>query len=237
MRSTIFRQYDSRWGSLPYPTKEYSFANNGCGCCAVTHLLIEMDEYKNYTPATVRKYMVKHATNGNGTTWAGITDSLEHYGRKPKNVPTMAEAFKELNKGNRTGILLFKGGTKGGITWTSSGHYVAFLDYKYENGKHYFYTKDSGSRKNDGWHCYETQMKGLIKQIWVVEMPAKVSYYKKCKANETSFVDGLKYIGVSSGKATRKKIASANGIDNYTGTAAQNTKLLKLLKAGTLQKY
>ena len=26
MRSTIFRQYDTRWGSLGYPTKAYSFA-------------------------------------------------------------------------------------------------------------------------------------------------------------------------------------------------------------------
>jgi hypothetical protein len=196
-----------------------------------------MDKYKNYTPATVRKYMVKHATKGHGTTWAGITDSLEHYGYKPKTISAMADVWKECNKGNRAGILLFRAGTRGGKTWTSGGHYVAFLDYKFENGKHYFYTKDSGGRKNDGWHCYETQMKGLVKQIWVVELPVKVSYYKKCKADETSIVDGLKYIGVPSGKAVRQKIAKANGIAAYSGTAVQNAKLLKLLKAGKLKKY
>ena len=34
----------------------------------------------------------------------------------------------------------------------------------------------------------------------------------------------------------RKKIAVANGIGDYSGTAAQNTALLKKLKAGNLIK-
>lgn len=239
MRDAIFRQYDSRWGSLPYPTKSYSFAGSGCGCCACTHLIIEFDKYKNYTPKNIRPYMVEQgfATKGNGTLWDGITKTLKHYGFKPKNIPDMADVWKECNKGNRAGILLFRAGTKGGVTWTSGGHYVAFLDYKVVNGKHYFYTKDSGARKNDGWHCYETQMKGLIKQIWVVELPSEVEYYKKCKSNENSLVDGLKYIGVSSSKATRTKIAKANGIKSYAGTAKQNTELLQLLKKGNLKKF
>lgn len=176
MRSTIFRQYDSRWGNLAYPTKAYSFANNGCGCCACTHLIIEKDKYKSYTPKDVRPYMVGQgfATKGNGTTWNGITETLEHYGFKvtrPNISTSMSSAWKELNKGNRAGVLLFRAGTRGGVTWTSGGHYVAFLDYKMQNGKHYFYTKDSGGRKNDGWHCYETTMKGLLPQMWIVELP------------------------------------------------------------------
>ena len=82
MRSTIFRQYDSRWGSLGYPTKAYSFADNGCGCCSCTHVIIEKDKYKNYTPKNVRPYMIDQGfvTYGNGTTWDGITKTLEHYG-------------------------------------------------------------------------------------------------------------------------------------------------------------
>lgn len=122
------------------------------------------------------------ATKGNGTTWNGITKTLEHYGfevKTPNISSSMTSAWKELNKGNRAGVLLFKKGTMGGITWTSGGHYVAFLDYKVQNGKHYFYTKDSGGRKNDGWHCYETTMKGLLPKIWIVELPEvkKGKYY------------------------------------------------------------
>jgi hypothetical protein len=182
MREEIYRQYDSRWGNLPYPVKSYSFANNGCGCCSVTHLVTETPEYYGCTPKDVRPYMVQFATKGHGTTWDGITKSLQHYGLDPKMHDGMQTAFNALAKmpkGRRAGILLFRAGTRSGKTWTSGGHYVAFLDYKVVNGKHYFYTKDSGARKNDGWHCFETQMEGLIKAIWTVELPApqKGKYY------------------------------------------------------------
>ena len=176
MRSEIFRQYDSRWGSLKYPSGKYTMSGSGCGCCACTHLIIEKDEYANYTPKDVRKYMVNQgfATKGHGTTWDGITKTLEHYGfdvRKPNISASMTGAWEELSKGNRAGVLLFKAGSRGGVTWTSGGHYVAFLDYKVKNGKHYFYTKDSGGRCNDGWHCYADTMRGLLPQIWIVELP------------------------------------------------------------------
>lgn len=59
-------------------------------------------------------------------------------------------------------------------------------------------------------------------------------YYKKF--SNKSIVDGLKSINVDSGLVNRKKIAAANGIRNYTGTAAQNTKLLELAKDGKLKK-
>lgn len=175
MNSKIYRQADSRWGSLPYPTSSYKFASNGCGCCACTHNIIELPQYASYTPANVRPYMVGQgfATKGHGTTWAGITKTLEHYGFKvatPNINSSMTGAWDLLNKADapKQGVLLFRAGVKGGIRWTSGGHYVAFLNYKVEGGKHYFYTKDSGGRKHDGWYCYETQMRGLLPKIWVV---------------------------------------------------------------------
>ncbi|MBR3198460.1 MAG: DUF3597 family protein [Bacilli bacterium] len=51
-----------------------------------------------------------------------------------------------------------------------------------------------------------------------------------------SFVDALKSIGVDSSFNNRKAIALNNGISNYKGTAAQNLKLLNLLKKGKLRK-
>lgn len=175
MNSKIYRQADSRWGSLPYPTKAYKFASNGCGCCACTHCIIEIPKYANYTPANIRPYMVEHgfATKGHGTTWNGITQTLEYYGFKvetPNISSSMTAAWNLLNKTGapKMGVLLFRGGTRGGVRWTSGGHYVAFLDYKVVNGKHYFYTKDSGGRKHDGWYCYETTMKGLLPRIWII---------------------------------------------------------------------
>ena len=60
--------------------------------------------------------------------------------------------------------------------------------------------------------------------------------YKKASYKGSSIVDGLNSIGVTSSFANRKKIAKANGITNYTGTAKQNTTLLNKLKAGALKK-
>ena len=61
-------------------------------------------------------------------------------------------------------------------------------------------------------------------------------YFKKTSYNGKSFVDALKNRGVNSSMSFRKKIAKANGIKNYTGTAKQNTKLLNLMKKGKLIK-
>ena len=59
---------------------------------------------------------------------------------------------------------------------------------------------------------------------------------KKTNYKGNSIVDGLKSAGVNSSYDNRKKIAQANGIKNYTGTAKQNTELLNKLKKGTLKK-
>lgn len=171
MNSKIYRQADSRWGSLPYPTKAYRFASNGCGCCSVTHCAIEVDKYKNYTPADVRKYMVQFATKGHGTTWAGISKGLSNYGYNVhwRTADSMADIFKILNGASlKRGVILF-GSTKGpdGTVWTAGGHYIAFVDYKVVGGKHYFYLKDSGGRHHDKWWCYEKSMRGDVRQVWI----------------------------------------------------------------------
>lgn len=60
------------------------------------------------------------------------------------------------------------------------------------------------------------------------------SYYPAF--DSTSIVDGLKSICVDSSLKNRKKIASANGINGYSGTYAENVKLLKLARKGKLKK-
>ena len=177
MNKTIYKQADSRWGSKPYPTKASSFAGNGCGCCACTHLVIEQEKYKNYTPENLRPWMVKQgfAYVNQGTTWSGIKLTLQHYGFKVVHIginDPMSKAWAELNKGNRMGVILFLGGKGPDKTvWTTGGHYVAFTDYRIKDNKHEFYTKDSGGRNHDGWYSYESSMKGLIYQMWIVERP------------------------------------------------------------------
>lgn len=71
-----------------------------------------------------------------------------------------------------------------------------------------------------------------------VEKPVEkpIEYYPAVNLDTNSIVIALNSIGVDSSKEYRKKIAFANGISDYSGTAAQNTALLKKLKAGNLIK-
>jgi N-acetylmuramoyl-L-alanine amidase len=64
----------------------------------------------------------------------------------------------------------------------------------------------------------------------------KVNYFTKYTGTSASIVSALKSIGVTSSFAYRTKIAKANGIKLYAGTAKQNTTMLNLLKQGKLIK-
>lgn len=70
--------------------------------------------------------------------------------------------------------------------------------------------------------------------IPVIPANPEIEYYKAF--NSVSIVDGLKSIGVDNSMTNRKKIAAANGIKGYTGTAGQNKKLTDLARAGKLKK-
>lgn len=61
-------------------------------------------------------------------------------------------------------------------------------------------------------------------------------YFAKTTYTGVSLVEGLSSVGAAVTFAYRKKIATANGVKAYLGTASQNTKLLNLLKQGKLIK-
>ena len=176
-----YKQADSRWGSKNYNGSS-TMATAGCGPTSVAMLAYAVDG--KTTPIQTMKYMQTHgdkkhktfALYGHGTAWNGIPACMKAFGLqdvKEVNVNTsMANVWKYLAKGYCADFLFDKG-TKGGITWTTSGHYVAVTNYRVKNGKHYVYTRDSGSRNHTGWYCYETQMKGLIPKVWVGLVPGK----------------------------------------------------------------
>lgn len=64
----------------------------------------------------------------------------------------------------------------------------------------------------------------------------KATCFKACKRGFLSISDALQSIGEKSSYEYRKKIAAANSIKGYKGTAAQNLKMLSLLKKGKLIK-
>ena len=82
---------------------------------------------------------------------------------------------------------------------------------------------------------------GLLGDSMVAEAASKTTgcyvYFRRYTGKSNSLVDALKAIKADSSYDFRKYIASKNGIQNYKGTAAQNTKLLNLLKQGKLRDY
>ena len=62
-------------------------------------------------------------------------------------------------------------------------------------------------------------------------------YFEKYRgAEQVSLVNALAEMGENSTYSQRERIAAANGIANYTGTALQNLQMLSLLKSGDLIK-
>lgn len=191
MNKTKFLQTDKRWGSLGYPKAPWYIRNCGCGEVSIANIIIEIEKYKNYTPATIQPYCKQFAApNGNGTYFAGIPKMMAHYGlTEVKEHQTMAELWKELKKGNRVAIYLMgsrPGGSKR-VHWTSGGHFVCSVGYKVKDKKHYVYVKDSysNSRLRNGWISYEENMRNDVVRVWSGKLPAKA----KKKAEPKKSVD------------------------------------------------
>ena len=190
-----YKQYDSRWGKLLYPAKPSTVGSSGCGLCAVTHCVIEQAKYYDCTPKDFYTFMKQYAVKGHGTEWRGIDAGLKKYGLKNvKRFDSMSAFWKELEKGNRVGVLLFNNKkSPNGTQWTSGGHYVCFRGYRTSNdGKtHYLCTVDSGGRGHTGWYSYEKSMKGCLKLLWVAEVPKETiklperGYFKRGDKGES----------------------------------------------------
>lgn len=165
---TIYKQYDSRWAKKNYNGSS-TIGTAACGPFSVANIVVE---HNPINPLDVVRYMQKngYAIRHQGTAWAGIPAAMKAFGltdvRKVDVSKSMSKVWEYMNKGYDA-VFLFKRGSRGNVCWTSQGHYVAMVDYKVKNGKHYLRSKDSGGRDNDGWFCYETQMRGLIPQVWV----------------------------------------------------------------------
>ena len=97
--------------------------------------------------------------------------------------------------------------------------------------------------REDGWATdsgYTNKLISLIERYDLTRfdtmVPVTEGYFRACASSYTSIVDALNSIGAESSFAYRKKIAAANNITNYSGTPAQNTTMLNLLKQGKLKK-
>ena len=180
--TSVVKQYDSRWGYKNYNGSS-SIATAACGPFSVDNLFVA----KGYDldPMKVVKFMQKngYAVYNHGTAWSGIPAALKEFGANDvKNInvdSSMVNVWSKLKNGY-SAVFLFSSGSRGGVCWTTSGHYVGVTDYKFKNKQHWLYMRDSGGRDHDGWYCYEKHMKGLIPKVWVSYIP-EVKPKKKTK--------------------------------------------------------
>ena len=177
MNKTKFLQTDSRWGGLGYPKKPWYIRNCGCGEVAIANIIIEIAKYKKYTPATIQPYCKQFAApNGDGTYFSGIPKMMKHYGlTEVKEHDTMAQLWKELEKGDRVAIYLMgsrPGGSKK-VHWTSGGHFICSVGYRKNGSKHEIYVKDSYSNSSlrNGWISYEENMRNDVLRVWSGKLP------------------------------------------------------------------
>ena len=105
-----------------------------------------------------------------------------------------------------------------------------FEKYSYSNGM-ILYTGDILVTKTKGHTVIVTA--GAARNSAV----AKTTYYPTYAGSTTSIVAALAAVGEKDTSYNhRAKIAATNNINNYRGTAAQNTTMLNLLKQGKLKK-
>lgn len=87
-----------------------------------------------------------------------------------------------------------------------------------------------------GYHSRKWSKHGKIPWLIYGSTKPSISYFKRCDQSATSFVDELQKVGFDSSMSSRRKIAAANGIENYSGTYTQNAQLLGKMKKGKLIK-
>ena len=174
MAFITYKQADSRWGKKNYNGSS-SMATAGCGPTSCAMIAYGVDG--KTTPLDTMRYMQKHgyAVRNQGTDWNGIPACLKAFGvQNVQEAPDMAKCWELMKKGY-VGVFLFISGKRGGVTWTTSGHFVAVTGYKYENGKHWVYVKDSYSNSSlrNGWITYEDNMRNDVVKVWSGKLAIK----------------------------------------------------------------
>lgn len=165
-----------------------SFAAQGCGPTSVADIV-------EVSPLTVAQWMTNNGyatTDGHGTYWGGISAGLTAFGAGGrmlngssllglKNSPYF-DSWQSAIRSGYMGILLMGAGTNS--YWTTSGHYIAVVQYDEKTGRYLVY--DPASSARTGWHSFD-DFAGNIKILytstarWTEEKPVDTTYSFKVK--------------------------------------------------------
>ena len=146
---------------------------------------------------------------------------IENENRKPNVGDIIFYDWQDNGKGDDTGWA-----DHVGIVEKVSGNSITVIEGNYKN---------SVKRRNISVNA--KNIRGYAVPKYDAEYTAPtVQYFPKYTGTSYSIVDALKNVGATSTYTYRKKIATANDIKSYIGTAKQNGQMLSLLKQGKLIK-
>lgn len=198
-------------------------------------------------------------TLGKGIDWDGVygvqcVDLVNHYiynvlGIRPVMIGNAIEFYNKRNssaflKNNfnwisntpsfvpkKGDIGVFK--TKSGFGHVCVANGEGTTSYFYSYDQNYPLSKHEPMTKIR--HTYPNFL-GVLrpKKALPTSAATKQKYFKQYTGKSISIVDSLKAVGARADYPYCKQIAAKNGITNYRGTAAQNLKMLALLKKGKL---
>ena len=186
--------------------------------------------YKGECVSLVKRYI----RDVLGFTPQSIGNAKEYWQKRNGNY--IKAHFKPVSKPKRGDLFVRISGTYGHIGIVLSAGDTTYYTIEQNKGGCRVVTNELRKYESD-YHFLRPLNQANIGADRTVPTPTKkVAYFKPYKGKSDSLVDALEAVGAKSDFAYRKKIAKANGIKTYIGTASQNTKLLNLLKKGKLIK-
>lgn len=171
-----YLQTDPRWANHPYSSPGGTMADSGCGPTAVADVV-------GVLPPDVGDYMTAAgyaAPYGQGTYWAGIIPTCEHYGFTgaqlngndlygQRNTYSEQQWLTLMKSGNYYGILLMGKGY-----FTNGGHFIAVEEVDANNNTKCY---DPAWSVRSGWHTWYDYYQGAVKVFYVVEKHTKGVYH------------------------------------------------------------
>lgn len=179
-----------------------------------------------------------------------VEDKIQ-FALSTKALTDIVKAFRDVVEGSGFTFGLYMGkyyyekgevdlGAFDAFTWIAR-YYNGYNVMQFKENPNGKYKPAAKSGELRGWQYTSSGRVDGIKGNVDLDMyygeikPTKIeaSYYD---SPEFTLIDSLNKIEVDSSYKNRAKIAAANGISDYKGTAEQNTKLLALLNEGKLIK-
>lgn len=186
--------------------------------------------YKGECVSLVKRYI----RDVLGFTPQSIGNAKEYWLKRNGNY--IKAHFKPVSKPKRGDLFVRTSGTYGHIGIVLSAGDTTYYTIEQNKDGCRVVTNELRKYESDYHFLRPLNQANIGADRTVPAQSTKTAYFKAYKGKSDSLVDALEAVGAKSDFAYRKKIAKANGIKTYIGTASQNTKLLNLLKKGKLIK-